>query len=261
MNEMLRQLHTVGALHGRLLPRTVPQPEGWTIAARFKPGPWSGGDYYDFLPFPDGRILFLAGDASDQGGPATALVAMVRVVLHACPLSSGVEQLPFCPLSNAALQPPHILLDRLNRVLVENSLEEQYMTVFCGLLSPADGSLHFANAGHPAPRWWRAARQTVESLRHPAGLPLGVATQVDYHHKRIELEPGDVLVCYSDGVTAALDAGGNIFGAERLDDAIRRAAPYGAEAVEESILTELEHFVLDREVGDDLTLVILERRF
>jgi sigma-B regulation protein RsbU (phosphoserine phosphatase) len=257
MHELQRQLQTLGELQRHLLPREIPRPVGWQIAAHY--AGWPGGDYYDLLPLPDGRILLLVADASDQGAPSAALVAMVRVVLHSCPLSSGVERLPFCPFCEPSSQPPHILLGHLNEVPVENSLEEQFLTAFCGILNPVDGTFHYSNAGHPAPRWWRASSRVVESLRHASGLPLGVNRKASFHHKRIEIEPGDLILLYTDGLTAAQNDQGQMFGCERLDDALREAAPHGAEAVKSRVLAKLEDFLDGKDLEDDVTLLILER--
>jgi serine phosphatase RsbU (regulator of sigma subunit) len=83
---MTRQLRAIGDLQRRLLPREVPQPTGWRVAAHYVVGRWPGGDYYDFITLPDGRLLLLVADASDEGAVSSALVAMTRVVLHSSPL-------------------------------------------------------------------------------------------------------------------------------------------------------------------------------
>jgi sigma-B regulation protein RsbU (phosphoserine phosphatase) len=131
------------------------------VVVHYSAGFWPGGDYYDVLPLPDNRLLFLVADASDQGAASSALALMVRVVLHSCPLNLGAARLPSCPLATPSDQPPHVLLGHLSRVLAENKLEEQFMTAFCGVLDPADGWFRFANAGHPYPRWWRASQGVV----------------------------------------------------------------------------------------------------
>jgi sigma-B regulation protein RsbU (phosphoserine phosphatase) len=258
MQEMLRQLHTIGAFHRHLLPRKVPHLPGWNLAVHYTAGHWPGGTYYDFFSLPDGRLLFLVAAANDHGPPSVALVSILRVVLHSCPLSSGVERLPFCPFREPLAQPPHIVLGHLNRVLVENSLEEQFMTAFCGLVSPADGELRFANAGHLPPLWWHAESGAVERLRE-AGLPLGLNPMAAYHHKRIDLEPGDVLVCYSAGIGGAQNHQGQRF-EERLDDLLVQAAPEGAEAVKEKLVAGLNEFLGRNPPAEDVTLVILEKR-
>jgi sigma-B regulation protein RsbU (phosphoserine phosphatase) len=259
MQEMLRQMETLGALQRHLLPRKLPQPVGWHLAAHYTVGLWPGGDYYDLLPLPDGRLLLVVADASDQGAPSAALVAMTRVILRSCPLSSGIEQLPFCPFREPVLQPPHILLGHLNRVLAENSLQEQFLTLFCGVLDTVDGNFHYANAGHPAPRWWRAAPRTVEPIRDAAGLPLGVDRHGTYHHKRIEIEPGDLVVFYTDGLTAALNEMGQTFDCRRLDEAVCGAAGDGAEAVKTAVVARLAEFLDGQHPQDDVALLVVER--
>lgn len=260
MQNMARQIRMMGDWQRHLLPRKTPDPPGWQIAAHYAVGAYPGGDYYDFLTLPDGRILFLIGDASDEGGPACALVALVRVMMHSCPLNSGVGRLPFCPMSGEVVQAPHIILGNLNRVLVENSLEEQHMTVLCGLLSPLEGELHYANAGHLAPRWWHARTRTVELLRSPTGLPLGLDVHASYHHQRVAIEPGDVLLAYSDGITTALNKAGYAFGQGRLDDALRDLAPQGAQTLKNGLVARLSDFLDERDSQDDVTLLVFERQ-
>ncbi len=259
MQEMLRQLHCIGELQRHLLPRHLPQRDGWQIAVHYQVGKWPGGDYYDFIPLPDGRLSLLIADASDQGAPSTALIAMMRVVLHACPLSTGEEKLPFCPVRHPVLQPPHILFGHLNKVLAENSLEEQYVTAFCGVLDPIDGSFYYSNAGHPLPRHWNAAAGCVEPVSGASGLALGMEASSSYHRKWAELAPGDLLVLYSDGLTAAINADGQSFGTERLDKALKAVADQGAEQVKEHILAELDAFLDDQDPVDDVTLLVVER--
>jgi sigma-B regulation protein RsbU (phosphoserine phosphatase) len=259
MGALQRQLDTIAALQRHLLPRSIPQPPGWQVELSYTVGSCPGGNYYDFLPLRDGRIVIFLADASDEGGPSAVLVAIARVVMHSCPLNSGVERLPFCPVHGEVIQPPHIILDNLNRVLVENTLAEQYLTAFCGILSPAEGTLHFANAGHVPPRWWRAARRVIEPVRDVKGLPLGLGYHSTYHHKRIEIEPGDLLVLPTDGLAAAQNLGGELFGTWRLDEAIHDLAGRGAEALRTGLVSRLDDFLAASQPRDDVTILILER--
>jgi sigma-B regulation protein RsbU (phosphoserine phosphatase) len=259
MGELSRQLLSVGELQRRLLPRDVPRPEGWRLAVHYAVGRWPGGDYYDFIALPDGRLLLLLADAGDRGAAATALVAMVKVVVHSCPLSSGAERLPFCPVRGPAPPPPHILFGHLNRVLWENSLEEQYLAAFGAVLEPIDGTFHYVNAGRPAPLWRKAATGAVEALRDAVGLPLGADRRSSYHQRRIEIDRGDVFVFYSDGLIAAQDRRGRVFGCERLDDALREAGGEGAEAVKDAVVARFDDFLDGKKPFDDATLLVVER--
>lgn len=259
MSDLSRQMHTLAAWQKRLLPPKLPAPSGWQLAAHYAPGPSPGGDFYDVLEIPDQRLLLVLADASDQGAPATALVVLLRAILHSCPLSSGLPRSPFCPFQEPVLQPPHVLLGHLNHVITENSLEEQYLTMFCGQLDVIDGNFHYSNAGHPAPRWWHARSRTVEGIRDSAGLPLGYDPRAAYHHKRIVLEPADVLVLYSDGVTAATNQRGCMFGAQRLDEVLAQTAHHGAAAVAAAIQEALRDFLEGNVPNDDVTFLAVSR--
>lgn len=258
--ETMRQQALIGELQRHLLPKQIPQPAGWQIVGYHAQGRWPGGDYYDFLMLPDGRVLIFLADAGDHGAPAVALIGMVRVVLHSCPMSSGVERLPFCPLHEPVLQPPHVLLGHLNNILVENTLQEQFMKAFGGILDPAEGNFHFANAGQPPPGWWHASSGELEIIRHANGLPLGLNRHVSYHHKRIHLDPGDVLFLFSEGLTSMQNRTGEIFGSERVNALVRQTASKGAEAVKARFIVEIEHFLNGFVTPDDLTFVIMERQ-
>jgi sigma-B regulation protein RsbU (phosphoserine phosphatase) len=155
---------------------------------------------------------------------------------------------------------PRDLLEHLDRGLAHNVLEGHFMTAFCGALGPRDGSFHYANAGHPYPRLWRAGGRTVESVRNAAGPPLGLNGNASYCELSRGFEPGDGLVLYTDGLTAALNARGQIFGCGRLDAAVAESAGRGAEAVKSAVLTSLQNFLGGRPFEDELTLVVLERR-
>jgi sigma-B regulation protein RsbU (phosphoserine phosphatase) len=259
MRDWQLQAQALGKLQRHLLPQELPNLPGWRLAVHYVVGPWPSGDYYDFLPLNDGRLAFVIGSAREEGMLAAVLVAMVRMTLHACPLTSGIARAPFCPMRGEVVQSPHLILGNLNRVLVENTLADQRMRLFCGLLNPVRGGLHFASAGHPPPRWWHARTRTVEALRDPMGLRLGVSAHASFHHKRVVIEPGDLVVFYTSGVTAAAyhDEG---FGCARLDQAVREFAPRGADAVQAGALARLGDFMHGRVPQDDVTLVVFERR-
>lgn len=259
MKESIRQLRQIRELRRHLLPRAVPQPRGWRLAVRHSPGAWRGSDFYDFLTLPDGRVLMVLAGGSDQGAPATALSAMLRVVLRSCPLSSGRERLPYCPFEQPGLQPPHVLLGHLNRVLSENSLEEQYLTAFCALIGPADGTLLYANAGHASPRVWRSAQRAAEPLTGPTDLPLGLHLSTTYRKRRLELADGDLLLLAGEEVTAARSPWDEAFGAGALDEALASVAGEGPNAVVDTAMNELLQFVGRRRPVGDLTLIAVQR--
>jgi len=257
----------------RLLPRQVPQPAGWQVAAHCQVSACPGGNFYDFWPLPDGRIGLLVADASCRGGTAPAMVSQVRLMLHSCPLSSGTGRLPFCPVDGRCTQPPHVVLGHLNHVLRENSLEGESLTAFFGLLDPTSGVLQYANAGHPLPRLWRAGGG-VQPVPDLDGLPLGAVqpvpdvtgpplgaglADVDLSCN-LPLDPGDVLVCFTEGLTDARNAREERYGLDRLDAAILEGALRGAEEVKRRVLSSLDQFLAGQDPQDDLTLLVVERK-
>ncbi len=273
------EVRAITRLQRHLLPPQVPQPAGWHLAAYTLLGAWPGGDFYDFLPLPDGRLAFLVADASGHGATAAVLVAQLRTVLHACPFRLdqgpnaacpqwGVQppgptpgwlarfppcSVGWCPVA----QPPDRVLQRLSRVLEANSLPEQFVTAFYGVLSPNLSLVRYANAGHPSARWWHASDGRVGAVPDGAGPPLGMGVRCQYEEGLLTMSRGDVLVCYTDGLTEAQDGGD--FGLLRLDAAIREAAPRGAEAVRDGILAAFDCFLGGKDTEDDVTLLVLQR--
>jgi sigma-B regulation protein RsbU (phosphoserine phosphatase) len=153
-----------------------------------------------------------------------------------------------------------VVLGHLNRLLEENSLSEQFMTAYYGVLTADTGALHYANAGHPRPRWWRSALGTIESLPDCAGPPLGLGLSEAYAEASIVVEPGDALVLYSDGLVDAHRRRHGPFGVHRLDRAIREGAAEGGEAVNHKVMDSLEQYLAGEKCDDDVTLVVLARQ-
>jgi sigma-B regulation protein RsbU (phosphoserine phosphatase) len=183
---------------------------------------------------------------------------MVRSVLHSCPQSSGQERGPFCPIHSLTQTLP-IILSRLNQILVENSLDEQFMTAFLALWKPGQARMDYVSAGQELPRCWRQARRQVETVPVRAGLPLGISPNVTYDLRHVTLDPGDAFVMYTDGLVKARDPEGRMFGVSRVDDLIRDRAPEGAEAIKAGLLNGLEEFWRGNSPQDDVTFLVLKR--
>ena len=242
------------------MPRQAPYLNGWDIAISYLVNHSPGGDYYDFFPLPDHRRLALVvADASGHGGAAAIAVAQVRTFLHSCPLTCGHSFSPFCPVEGCALPAPGVILAHISRLLEENTLSDHFMTAYYGVLALDTGNFIHANAGHPPPRWWRAALGTVEAVPDCAGPPLGMGLADTYSQASIRLDPGDVLVFYTDGLVEARGLGHRAFGITRLDKAIRQGVTKGAEAVKRKVMDSWQKFLAGKPYEDDVTLVVLGR--
>ncbi len=157
------------------------------MAAYYRPAREVGGDFYDVIPLPDGRIGFVIGDVTDKGVPAALVMAATRSVLRA---------------SAQRIVDPGAVLERVNEHLCPDMPEKMFVTCLYGVLDPATGHFRFANAGHDLPYVKRAVGS--EELR-ARGMPLGLMTGMVYEEKETVLEPGDSLLLHSDGVVEAHD--------------------------------------------------------
>jgi serine phosphatase RsbU (regulator of sigma subunit) len=255
-----QEMQRIAALQHQLMPRQTPDFKGWDIAFNYLVNHSPGGDYYDFFPLVDDRRLaVLVADASGHGGAAAITVAQVRTFLHSCPLTCGHSFSPFCPVKGCALPPPGVILAHLSRLLEENTLSDHFMTAYYGVLALDTGNFLHANAGHPPPRWWRAALGTVEAVPDCPGPPLGVGLADTYSQASIRLDPGDLLVFFTDGLVEARSRWHGAFETTRLDTAIREAAAQGAEAVKCKVMDSWQKFLAGKPCEDDVTLVVLGR--
>jgi sigma-B regulation protein RsbU (phosphoserine phosphatase) len=253
-------MQSIAELQQQLMPKQVPVLEGWAIATHYLVNGLPGGDYYDCLPLADGRLALIVADASGHGGAAAVMVAQVRTFLHSCPLTCGHSRAPFCAYVSPT-PPVGVVLGQLSRLLEENSLPDEFMTAYYGVLASRTGTFQYANAGHPPPRWWRAAHGTVEAVPNEcAGPPLGLSLCARYSQDRITVEPGDVLVLYTDGLVDARRRPGEPFTVSRIDAALREGAGEGAKAVQRKLMDSWNEFVARKRIADDVTLVVLERR-
>lgn len=234
---LLRDMEQAAELQRKLLPGAAPVVNGYLLEGYNLPCRTVGGDYYDFVPYSDGRLAILVGDVSGKGMPAALLMSSLQTAVHLL-----AEDSP------APLQ----MVTRLNRLLCAKRLGNRFITFFFGVLDPATGVLEYVNAGHNPPLLLRADGGLEELAA--TGLILGIIPQAVYASAATQLNAGDRLVLFSDGITEAapptdLD---NEYGEERLTRLAR--ARSGMDEISSSVLAWCAG-----ETTDDLTLVIVDR--
>lgn len=254
-----QEMRTITALQQRLQPRPYARLKGWEVACGNLVEGRLGGDYHDYSVLPSGQLALLVGDVSGHGVAAAMLVAQVRAFLRSCPLTCGKGRAPFCSADHCAMPSPAKVLQHLSQLLEENSLDEQFMTAFYGVASPETGAVRYSAAGHPAARVWRAATNSIEELPDASGPLLGIGMCDHYPEGQITLEPGDLLVAFTDGLTEAEGTLTGPFGINRLDAAIRESAGQGVEAVKRTVMERLQEFLDGDDCHDDVTLFVLGR--
>ena len=234
------ELQVARELQGDLLPRSVPDLPGFHISHSYRTANEVGGDYYDFSLLEDGRLALMVGDASGHGMAAGLLMAIANATL-----GLAIDLDP---------SPPAVMR-LLNRTLCRTGGTRAFMSIFYALLDPASGALEYASAGHPFPLL-RRYDGTIEELGQ-GGLPLGVRRDLAFSSSDVRLEPGDVLVLYSDGLPEGVDAHSQTFGYEQLHQLV--ALPGTPQAIHERILRAFDAHRGEQPLEDDFSLVVLGR--
>lgn len=239
-----REIELASEIQRQILPKSVPDIDGWELVGWNRPARHIGGDYFDLFRTGHGpeRLALVVGDVSGKGVPAALLVSTLHSSLRLL-----TERMPVCAE----------LLDRLNRHVLESSTANKFITLFVGELDPATGEMVYLNAGHNPAIILRAGG-AVEQLG-PGGLPLGLLPQATFRAERLTLEPGDLICLYSDGITEAADPADQEYGLERL--ATRLAAVRERPIAEQlaAVEEEVTRFAAGAPQGDDQTLVLLRR--
>ncbi len=200
-----------------------------------------GGDYFDVFPLPDGRVAILIADVAGKGLGAALLTTMLQGALSGMTL--GVD--------------PVTVFDHLNRFLCERASIGRYATMFFGLLG-RDGTLEYVRASHPSPLLLR--RGEVTELYSGGSFPVGLIERASFKAARIQLEPDDTLLLYSDGVTEAEDKQKNLFGTQRLKEALSPHQESSLDVLQAGILKAVEQFAQGTSQSDDITLLAVRYR-
>ena len=237
---LAKDLDQAAKIQRGLLPSCAPTVPGYDIAGHTAACRTVGGDYYDFIPYPDGRIALLVGDVAGKGMPASLMMSS---------LQARVQVLFEQPddLANK--------VGRLNKAVASNCPDNRFITFFICVLDPATGEVVYTNAGHNPPLVVRANGE-VERLTS-GGIILGIMPKFVYQEGRAKIEPGDSLVLFSDGVTEAarLDVDEE-FGEERLAETIHASkAATSADMVLE-IVKAVAEFTQGAPPADDITVVL-----
>jgi serine phosphatase RsbU (regulator of sigma subunit) len=278
LNQAARALKQVGkrtqelALAGRvqasLLPKTPSLP-GWDLAAVLQPARQTAGDFFDFIQLPAGRLGIVVADVVDKGMGAALYMALSRTLLR----------------TYAADYPdrPEFVLRATSARMLSDAGAGLFVTVFYGILDPVRGRLVYCNAGHHPPYLVRApvpkpvegesalarlaeadsvALAGARAAMHPqgrTGMALGVVDEATWQQETVQIEPGDVLLLYTDGVVEAQDPDGQFFGRERMLEVARQQAGRPAQETQEALMAALEAFAGSEAQSDDITLVVVRR--
>ncbi len=235
-----QELRVAQLIQQQFLPRELPDLKGWHVAAYYRPAREVGGDFYDFIELPEGKIGIVVGDVTDKGVPAALVMATTHSLLRA---------------EAPRLVEPSKVLERVNDLIVADMPPKMFVTCLYAVLDPTSGTLRFANAGHNLPYVGNEG-ETVELMAR--GMPLGLLPDMKYEERAATLGPGTSLLLHSDGLAEAHNPEGEMFGFPRLMGIVGSGG--AGEALIDDCLKSLDSFVgSEWDQEDDITLVTMQR--
>lgn len=226
-----------------MLPGSMVRAGDTTIGGVTRPANTVGGDFYDVIVRPDGKIVIALGDVAGKGSPAALLMALLVAMLRTL-VDENLE--------------PAVLIERLNVQVARHSPASRFITLFYGVYDPATGGLEYVNAGHLPPIVLRRHGQ-FERIAEGGGLALGMFDHATYAPQRTVIGVGDLLVLFSDGVTEAENRAGKPFEETGLEAVIAAEMNADPLAIGKAILAAVDAHAGDVRLGDDVTALALKR--
>ena len=242
--QMTRELKKARQVQESLLPENPPEIPGWQISVVLEPAHETSGDFYDFVPMPDGSLGMAIADVTDKGTGAALFMALSRSLWR-----TFAAEFP--------TQPEQTLIKTNQRILAD-SHGGLYITLFYGILNPDSGDFIYSNAGHNTAFLLRGADSSIVELV-PGGMPLGVMDEAIWSSDRVCIEEGDTLVMYTDGVTDAQNTYDEFFGLDRLKESIKKVLGMPAQQARKSLLADLHTWVGTAAQFDDITILVVTR--
>ena len=237
------ELDVASRIQKKILPADVDEIFGLEIAQYFEPAKEIGGDYYDYTILDDNIFSITIADVSGKGVPAAFLMALGRSVLKTLTLTGD-----FAPNEN---------LNELNKIIYSDITEDMFITMMHSKYNKENKTLYYSNAGHNPIVVYRASTDSIE-LHTVKGVAIGFLEEYKYRQGEIQLNKGDIVIFYTDGITEAENSNKEMFGLERLKEVIYNNKNKSPKELRKVILESINRFRKDYEQTDDLTFVILK---
>jgi len=239
---LLQELEIAREVQQHLLPQSFPPIAGLDYAGYCRSAKFVGGDYYDFLPMPDSGLLFTLGDVSGKGIAAAVLMASIQASLRSHVMGP--------PESMARL------MSDFNNAVYTFSTADKYSTLFCALLDARNRKLTYVNAGQVRPMLLRSGDASIERLDSD-GFPIGMLEGSAYDQAKVSFEPGDAVLCFSDGISEATNSRGEMWDESEVEKVVRASRGQSAEQMIASLVEAADRFTGDAEQADDMTVVAI----
>ncbi|HSF83476.1 MAG TPA: SpoIIE family protein phosphatase [Anaerolineales bacterium] len=228
-----------------MLPKDLPEIDGWSFSALYQPARQVGGDFYDWfvLPGRPNQVGVVIADVVDKGIAAAMFMTLSRTMIRIAALTG---------------RPPAQVLRQANEWIIRDGRAALFLTVFYAIIDTQTGEVVFSNAGHNPPLLLQAEERRISRLTTEGRL-MGYLANIKLEQKKTRLDPGDCLVLYTDGVTEAVNARGAGFGVDRLSEVILSSRGKRANELQANIVTTLQEYTEGLALADDITLICLSR--
>lgn len=236
------ELHLALEIQKNLLPKSSPKITGYDIEGISRPTKAVGGDYFDFIKINDKKWLIVIADVSGKGVPASLLMANLQAAIRTvAPLDLSLNS----------------ILKNINTLIFENTSPEKFITLFIAEINNEDNLFRYINAGHNPPIYINQKYQSRELSE--GGLILGIIKEIeDFEQGEIKLENGDIIFCYTDGLSEAYN-GDEEFGIDRIQNILTTKAQNTSSEIIEEMLKEVQNFSGEKEQYDDITMITIKK--
>ncbi len=239
--QLEHELQVVSEVQRKLLPKKLPEIQGFKLAAHYETSRYAGGDYYDIIELPEDRWGILIADAEGHSAPAAVLMAMTCALFRSYPNTHD---------------DPTAVLRYLNEHLCKVA-EPSFMTALFAVYDAAQQTMRIARAGQPLPMIYRASEKKAFELDCPGVYPLGIEPyEIEIPATEVKLMPGDRFLVYTDGLSERFDNEGNSYGEERLLQPLAVDHALSPQDVVAAIMGDVDQFAGDRPADDDQALIL-----
>ncbi|MEA1976702.1 MAG: SpoIIE family protein phosphatase [Chloroflexota bacterium] len=239
-----KELKLAGSLQANLIPKQAPAIPGYQLSFVLRSARETSGDFYDFFPLNSGHFGILVADVVDKGAGAALLMAFGQTLLRTL-----AEKLP---------DHPDRVLKNVNQRMLSYIDASHFITVFYAILEPEKNELVYSNAGHNPAIHLKAANGEIQLLKN-TGIPLGLYDDQVWQKRKIQLDPGDLVVIYTDGITDAQNSLNELYGMDRFSKNIQANRNRPPAELEKLILEDIDRFLDGAPQPDDMALVILRK--
>jgi serine phosphatase RsbU (regulator of sigma subunit) len=239
------ELKLAGNIQASLLPNAFPDMDGWQFAVTLAPAGETSGDFFDIIPLADGKIGFVIADVLDKGVGPALYMTLSRTLIRTYATEFDLQ--------------PDLVFFATNDRILKDTRANLFVTAFFGVLDPVLGTLTYSNAGHNPPYFLGYENGCTPIALEKTGFPIGIDEDATWQRAEIQINSGDVVVLYTDGVPDAQNVEGDFFKEESLVRIIQEHLGESAEMLQQSILNAVYDFVGDAPPFDDITLMILQR--